>query len=227
MHRIHSKFLKLALTASLLFWAGVAGTPAMAASGAFSFSGLIGGDSSLQAGLSFPGSVNVDYTLDFDSPTVTTIGSNTGSYDGAIRNLEVKIGGYTASLVPNSGSNFIEIQQIPNPSGFDHFLMKANIAGNSVTTGDGIFHPLTLYIDFTRPPGAFGNSLTPPTLGSIVGVANYHVVFERGNGILKELNGSGNIAAVPLPPAVILFGAGLVALIGLGARNWQRKQLEV
>ena len=30
------------------------------------------------------------------------------------------------------------------------------------------------------------------------------------------------IAAVPLPPAVVLFGAGLVALIGLGARNWQR-----
>jgi hypothetical protein len=30
------------------------------------------------------------------------------------------------------------------------------------------------------------------------------------------------IAAVPLPPAVVLFGAGLVALVGLGARNWQR-----
>ncbi len=29
---------------------------------------------------------------------------------------------------------------------------------------------------------------------------------------------------VPLPPAVILFGAGIVALIGLGARNWQRKR---
>ena len=28
------------------------------------------------------------------------------------------------------------------------------------------------------------------------------------------------IAAVPLPPAVVLFGAGLVALVGLGARNW-------
>jgi hypothetical protein len=31
------------------------------------------------------------------------------------------------------------------------------------------------------------------------------------------------IAAVPLPPAAVLFGAGLVALVGLGARNWQRE----
>jgi hypothetical protein len=31
------------------------------------------------------------------------------------------------------------------------------------------------------------------------------------------------VTAVPLPPAVILFGAGLMALAGLGARNWWQK----
>jgi len=27
-----------------------------------------------------------------------------------------------------------------------------------------------------------------------------------------------------LPPAVILFGAGIVALVGLGARSWRQKE---
>ena len=31
------------------------------------------------------------------------------------------------------------------------------------------------------------------------------------------------VTAVPLPPAVILFGAGLVALVGLGARSWRQR----
>ena len=33
-----------------------------------------------------------------------------------------------------------------------------------------------------------------------------------------------NLVANPLPPAVMMFGAGLVALIGLGARNWRQKR---
>jgi heme A synthase len=32
------------------------------------------------------------------------------------------------------------------------------------------------------------------------------------------------LTAVPLPAAVILFGAGLVALVGLGAGSWRQKK---
>ncbi len=42
------------------------------------------------------------------------------------------------------------------------------------------------------------------------------------SGLIASAVESNSAVATPLPPAVILFGAGLVALIGLGARNWQQ-----
>jgi hypothetical protein len=85
---------------------------------------------------------------------------------------------------------------------------------------------------------AFGNDFpntSLPTLAPSLGGVNGHpigdpsnpftpfrIVFD--NGANPDLIASGRISLLttPLPPAVILFGAGLVALIGLGARNWQR-----
>jgi hypothetical protein len=72
---------------------------------------------------------------------------------------------------------------------------------------------------------AFNNDLlptTPPNLGSFA-TKNFRLVFNGGpvgtvSGVLTALT------AVPLPAAVILFGAGLVALVGLGAGSWRQKK---
>jgi len=65
--------------------------------------------------------------------------------------------------------------------------------------------------------------MTPPTLNSISAPMRFAVIFAGGeSSTLRGNISSLALVATPLPPAVILFGAGLVALIGLGARNWQR-----
>jgi hypothetical protein len=35
---------------------------------------------------------------------------------------------------------------------------------------------------------------------------------------------SGVLTAIPLLAAIILFSAGLIALVGLGARSWRQKK---
>ena len=220
MRHIHAGFLKLAVTAGMLLWTSMAVTPAMAAPLTFNFTGVIGGDSPLVTALSFPQPLSATYTIDFDSSSGTT-GNNVGGYDGAIKNLTINIGStYTAQLTP--GINFIDIQQFPNPGGYDDFSMRAHISGAGVPGTTGMFTPSYFYIDFIRPPGIFGNASTQPNIGGIVGSANFRVVFDKGLGT-NEIHGTGNTSPVPLPPAMILFGAGLAALIGLGARNWQKQ----
>jgi len=72
---------------------------------------------------------------------------------------------------------------------------------------------------------AFSNDslpTTPPSLASF-DTKTFRLVFSGGgqttvSGVLTSLT------AIPLPPAVILFGAGLVALIGLGAGSWRQRK---
>ena len=68
---------------------------------------------------------------------------------------------------------------------------------------------------------------TPPSLGSFA-TKTFHLTFLNSSQVvIGDAVGTINslsMTPVPLPPAVILFGAGLVALVGLGARNWQQKR---
>ena len=225
MHRVHSGFLKLAVTASMLLWASIAVTPATAASLMFNFSGTVGnGDTGLLSALNFPTSVNGSYTIDSAPPASsdTDANPNIGGYNLAITNPFVLnivgIGTYQGTL--GNSTNFIELQTQP---GFDQFSMTAPITGSLA----GSYSPLSFDIKFIRPPGTFGsNALTAPTLGNLIGPASFHVFFAKGFG-KEEINGTVNISAVPLPPAVILFGAGLVALVGLGAGRWRKQGINV
>lgn len=59
-----------------------------------------------------------------------------------------------------------------------------------------------------------------------------HSLLYTGNASSDSLGAASSgaiahiygITPVPLPPAVILFGAGLVALVGLGARSWRQRK---
>ena len=62
----------------------------------------------------------------------------------------------------------------------------------------------------------------PPSLASLgipdQGSARWRLFFEDANGNPAAFVGSiTNLTAVPLPTAVLLFGAGLISLVGLGA----------
>ena len=87
------------------------------------------------------------------------------------------------------------------------------------------WHPNFLHDRLVSSP--FSDTLLPTTPPGITfGTAvPFRVVFTGGD--LSTVTGtihSLSLLATPLPPAVILFGAGLVALIGLGARNWRQQK---
>ena len=219
MTRIRHIFLKRAFTASMLLWASIAVTPAMAAPVTFAFTGLVS---------NVPGSLNPPFnttqtlsgSYTFNSLTSDSVAnSNRGLYNGAITGLTVNLGPYTATL-GNAGTNFIEIRN----QGSDRYTMQAGLTGPLVPGTD--FSPLHFRIELKDPSGsAFSNDLlptTPPDLSSF-NTKNWRIVFEDTDGTAVMFGTLSTLTAVPLPAAVILFGAGLVALVGLGAGSWRKK----
>ena len=221
MYHIRSSFLKLAFMASMLLWASIAVTPATAAPVTIHFGGqvLFSNGSSIP-----PQSLSGNYI--YENTTPDSNGTpTTGRYNHDIANpdptgvtgLTVNIGSYTATL-GNSGSNFIQIQQATILDNVDRYVVRAPLVGPLV----GEFSPLSFRIEFIHAPGSFGSAALPATLGSLFTSSisnNFRAVFENGDNPTTTLSGSLNHVTTPLPPAVILFGAGLVSLIGLGARN--------
>ena len=226
MRRIHSGFLKVAATASMLLWASIAVTPATAAQVTFNFDGpvLAGSGDLLLALPPLPLNPTMKGFFTYDSSTV--VGADNTTYPGVIKTVSINVGNgvYTTgtlspqmSLLPNS----IEIE---NTLQGDRDLYTVTIPlsnGPTVGSGVGAFYPNNLEIMFIHGPGVFSNN-NVPSLGSFFGTPTFRLTFLKVGGS-SEITGTTVLAAVPLPPAVILFGAGLVALIGLGARNrWKQ-----
>ena len=97
----------------------------------------------------------------------------------------------------------------------------------------------TLYPDRSRKGGrtsttqyqllyvaVFGNDSLPTTPPDISAFArnSWRLVFTDGSGRARIQGSLSTLTAVPLPAAAVLFGAGLVALIGLGAGSWRQKK---
>ena len=146
-----------------------------------------------------------------------TAGNLNGSYN--IQSLNVTIGGYTASVGPTGTVNI----RNGNGSGLaaDRFEVSAPQSGN--LTGDPInfLLPRVFTINLRGPSNVFGSDELPssvPSLSSFTNANQYRLQFGPTNGANARVEGQlTSLTAVPLPPAVILFGVGLVALIGLGA----------
>lgn len=156
------------------------------------------------------------YTFDPATAVDSNSNSNIGRYNGAVTNLNVTIGSYTATL-GNSGSNFIEIRNLAS----ERYEVRAPLTGPLLP---GEFSPLRFRIELINGTGAFSSdalTATPPSLNAFV-TERFRLVFEDGNGTARVRGVLTNLTLVPLPAAVLLFGAGLIALVGLGAGNWHR-----
>jgi hypothetical protein len=213
------KRLNLYAGLGLILWSLLSGglMAATAAPVTFSFTGAV---SDVHASL-FP-TFNTSQTLTgsytFNSLTPDSNPSgNIGRYNGTIQALTVNLGSYSATL-GNSGSNFIEIRNQPLS---DRYELRAPLTGPLVNG----FSPLRFRIELIDPSAtAFTSDLlptTPPSLSSFA-TSRFRIIFEDGNGNARVRGSLTSLTAVPLPAAVLLFGAGLIALVGLGAGGWRR-----
>lgn len=140
-------------------------------------------------------------------------GSNIGRYNNTIQDFSVSVGTYFASFAP--GNSFIRVTNSAAGAGNDIYEVRVNgLLGSSVNG----FQPTSFLLELTDPSGtAFSSDALPtgpPSLSSFAR-SEFRLIFgaasTRVQGALTSL--------VPLPAAVWLFGAGLIALVGLGSRG--------
>ena len=207
MNHMRQLFLKLGFTASMLLWASIAVTPATAAFIQYSFTGTV---DKVQSQLSstfnksqlMSGLMTVNTSDTNGLPTI-------GNY--AITPFSLNIGGYTATM---GTSGQVEIRN--ELVGLDQFNVTVN-----APTGLNVnfLAPRIFEIQLRGPASIFSNDALPTTPPSVSAFSNFNqwrLVF--GPGVGQAVSGLvTNITVVPLPAAVILFGAGLISLVGLGA----------
>ena len=155
----------------------------------------------------------VSGTFQFDNATVG-VG---GNYPGAVTNMSLNIGGYTSSFA--SGANAVTIFNQIDLGGSvigDRWRLVTGATGGSING----YSPFRFDLNLDQEGGsAFSNVdlQSPPSFGSLTG-SRWRLIFENADGNLVRVQGALNsLTAVPLPAAVILFGAGLISLVGLGA----------
>jgi hypothetical protein len=152
-------------------------------------------------------------SFQFDNAT----GGLGGNYPGAVTAMTVTIGSYTSSFA--LGANAITISQNASLGGGlmgDRWRLVTAAMG--LPTND--YTPLRFDLQLDREGGGLfttNNLQNPPSLSSLT-ATRWRLMFENSDGNVVTIRGALNsLTAVPLPAAVILFGAGLISLVGLGA----------
>jgi hypothetical protein len=209
-----------------LLWGGLPANQAMATLVTFNFTGAVTSVGTHLSGGPFSVTQPVTGSYTFESTTGVNVSGTTGTYNGALdgspTHLNVTIGTYVASLaVGDDKDNKIEVKNTAGMSG-DAYAVKGFFSGDPVQTHDAKSFELSL----TNPSGNPFNSValptTPPSLNSFA-ERTLRLVFENGGNSRTVIVALGPLTAVPLPPAVILFGAGLIALVGFGAGGWRKR----
>jgi len=251
MHHIRPRFLTLTFTASLLLWASIVSTPATAAVTPVTFaltgtvdqisSSLLGGTSPFGSDPYVPGSLMLTGRYTFDSSTPNIIDPNvdptTGFYPNTILGHTVQLRDSSNTVLYDSPlsttpGNFIQISA-GIPELFQQTLVDRYDVVFVAVPGSPVngIPPTDFQINLSGPQGIFNNvelPTTPPSISSFTKLNQFTLSFfdpNVGGGVV--LGTITDITPVPLPPAVILFGAGLVALIGLGAGRWRQTRLSL
>jgi hypothetical protein len=214
---IKGLFLPAIALCSLL----LSGNTAQAALVTYSFDGTVGSVSGALKSTLPVGSSLMLGTFSYNTVPAGT----TGRYMDAVQSLSFTIGGYSVSLDPMGDTNVIRITD--SPSG-DLWRLRTSVTGDPVVMDE--FRPVDFRLDLADEDGLAitGKALNnPPSLGDLTST-HWRLVFENMDGKTVRVQGVLNsLTAVPLPAAVILFGAGLISLVGLGAgglRNLRRPQ---
>ena len=197
-------FLPAIALCSLLVVAG----PSEAGLVTFSFDGSI---SEVGDGLSFgSGPMSGDITFKSDATPIP----GTGIYltPPIIKGLNLNINGHLVSYA--SGVNGIFILNSPPMGGVDNITAFSTVTGATINGG----LPGSFQVSLTDTHGNVFSDLglpsTPPSLNAF-NKNQWRLDFGgAGNYVIGSL---AHLTAVPLPAAVILFGAGLISLVGLGA----------
>jgi hypothetical protein len=147
--------------------------------------------------------------------------SSGGNYPGVVTNMTLAItdpmslSSYTSSYAP--GANTISVANNVDLGG-----MNGN-RWSLVTAATGLplngYSPIRFDLQLDKEGGVFATTdlQNPPSLASLTG-SRWRLIFENADGNLVRVQGAiSALTAVPLPAAVLLFGAGLISLVGLGA----------
>ena len=217
----------LAFSMGIILSGLVMSGPAGAAPMQFAFTGIVSGSNvklspPFAIGQTMSGFFTVDSPL--DASTDSNPSANIASYSNHITNLSVTIGTSTPYVATfGQQNNNITIRNLP---AFD----SAKLVVNTLTSGAQVNGFTPTKFDMTLVDGTAGafNSQYPttvPSLSSFLTTNQWRLVFAPGGRVVQGALTS--LTAVPLPAAVILFGAGLVALAGLGAGSWRQRKIEV
>ncbi|MCI1278795.1 MAG: VPLPA-CTERM sorting domain-containing protein [Nitrospira sp.] len=144
--------------------------------------------------------------------TDTRPASNLGLYNNPIQDFSVSVGTYFAAFAP--GSSSISITNRAPGAGNDVYKLTVNGLFGDHVNG---YSPSQFLLELTDPSGtAFSSDKLqgPPSLSSFAR-SEFRLLF---GGVGTRVQGALT-SLVPLPAAVWLFGAGLIALVGLGSRG--------
>jgi hypothetical protein len=214
--------LSLGIILSGLVVSGTAG----AAPIQFSFTGIVLNSNVLspQFAMNQPMSGFFTISQPLGASTDSNPSPNIARHDNFITNLSVSIGTGTPYVATfGQPDNSIIIRNLP---AFD----RGGLFVNTLTSGAPIVGVTPTRFDILLQDGtatAFNSQYptTVPSLSSFLTTNQWRLVFLPGGGVVQGMLTS--LTAVPLPAAVLLFGAGLISLVGLGAgglRNLRRPQ---
>lgn len=208
----------LGVIAGLLLSSGVVVPPVMAAFITYDFAGTVTEvdprlASQFNPSQRLTGFITVNPTD--EAPADPTV----GGYN--IQNFQVTIGTYTATM-GNSGSGTVQTLLSPFSSSFGTDVLSPN--GNAVNS----FQPVGFSIELAGSPGVLTSDALPnpvPSLSSFA-ITGWRLFFESSGPGENLMNGTlTSLTAVPLPSSVLLFGGGLVALLGLGAGGLRKRRV--
>ena len=202
---IKGLFLPAMALCSLL----LSGNAAHAAMVNYSFTGSVS-DVSGALKSTLPLTSSMHGTFEYASDTMP---SGTGRYMGAVQNLSLTIGTRSFMLEDMGDTNVI---RITDSSSGDLWRLRTSVVGDPI----GAFTPVDFRLNLADEDGLAitGTTLSnPPSLGDLTST-HWRLVFENMDGRTVRIQGAlTSLIATPLPAAVILFGAGLISLVGLGA----------
>lgn len=204
----------LAMIGAGLLTFALPGAPASAALLQFSFQGDVSSVAgALQPTLDNTHKLSGFFTIE-STTSGTPAGANTTQYTNIFKNMTLSLGplGGPAVMTAALGSadNSLTVKTTGGP--LVQYTALGPLTGSSVNSR----FPVSFEFDGNA------NTSSPPGIGSFVS-NQWRIVFS-GTGNPKVIGTLTSLTAVPLPAAVVLFGAGLVALAGLGAGSRRQRQ---